>query len=180
MNISQPTQGPSQSNTDGVFDEQLVQGQTASPAAQLAWDKYLASLTGTYTQVTISGSLDPTGVTCSDPVAVNQLANALNTDAPVSVQCNGRTWNTGDCGGGESTEFNSRQLGDTRVCACGAGYVVRPKAGNSNWGGAGTATCGAASQSLRVEFSSQAPTEAPSKAVSQLLFVVLRIIVFVL
>jgi len=147
------------SGTSELYCEQFVGGQTASPAVQLAWDNFLASLTGTYNQVTISGSEDSTGVTCSDSVAVNQLANALNTNAAVSVQCNGRTWNTGgtNCGG---------ELSADGSCDCASNYSVRPKISNSNWGGAGTATCEAASQTIRVEF-------APSKAVSQLLFVVL-------
>ena len=147
MNISQPTQGPSQTNTDGVFDEQFVSGQAVSPAVQLAWDNFLASLTGTYTQVTFSGSLDPTGVTCSDPTAVNALANALNTNAAVSVQCNGRTWSTSpSCGG----DFSAG-----KACDCNSDYAVRTKfgVGNTSWGGIDGKTCNAASQTIRVEFS---------------------------
>ena len=147
MNISQPTQGPNQTNTDGVFDEQFVSGQGASPAVQLAWDNFLASLTGTYTQVTLSGSLDPTGVTCSDPTAVNALANALNTNAAVSVECNGRTWSTSpSCGG----DFSAG-----RACDCNSDYAVRTKfgVGNTSWGGIDGKTCGAADQTIRVEFS---------------------------
>jgi len=144
MNISQPTQGPSQSNTDGVFDELFFSGG-ASVAVQQAWDNFLASLTGTYTQVTFSGSLDPTGVTCNDPTDVNALANALNTNAEVSVQCNGRTWTTDPGCGGE--------LSVDGKCNCSASnYAVRPKYRNSSWGGIGL-TCNAAGQTIRVEFS---------------------------
>jgi len=136
-----------------VFDEEFVQGQTASAAVKQAWDNFLASLTGsTYTQVTISGSEDSTGVTCSDPAKVNQLACALNTNAAVSVSCNGRTWNF--YAAGTSLEFNSNQLGDTSGNVCqNTGYTVRPKIGNGDWGSAGGGTCNAPSQSIRVEFS---------------------------
>ena len=138
-----------------VYDESFVAGQIASAAAQQAWDCFLASLTpGTYTQVTISGSLDSTGVTCCDSTAVNALANALSTNTAVSVECNCRTWNTGSTAG--SLEFNSSPLGVGGVDSCpNPGYVVRPKNSSSNWGGAGTGTCFGQnpSQSLRVEFS---------------------------
>ena len=136
-----------------VFDEQFVSGQGTSAAVQQAWDNFLASLTGTtYTQVTISGSLDPTGVTCSDPVAVNQLANALNTNAAASVQCNSRTWTTNpSCVGGE--------LSAGIPCSSSSDYVVRPKSTGECWGNASYCTCsdsnfscGAVDQRLRVEF----------------------------
>jgi len=138
-----------------VYEQQFVQGQTASPAVQQAWDVFLASLTGTfcYSQVTISGSEDSTstGVTCSDPVAVNQLAIAMNSNLFFSVECNSRTWNTGSCV--NSVELNSNPAGDAFACTCNPGYVVRPKVTNASWGGIDTATCSAPSQSIRVEFS---------------------------
>ena len=116
----------------------------------------------TYTQVTISGSLDPTGVTCSDPAIVNGLANVLNTksgveyrwseDAVVSVTCNSRTWNTCFCNG--VFEFSSHQAENLCGTCSNPGYVVRPNIDGSIWGGAGTATCEPhPSQILRVEFS---------------------------
>ena len=135
-----------------VFDEQFIQGQTPSAAVGQAWDNFLASLTETYTQVTISGSEDLTGVTCSDPVAVNQLAIALNSNAAVSVECNSRTWNTGSCG--DSLELNSNPAGDATVCDCAnPGYVVRPTIGSEHWGSVGGDTCNGVDQTLLVEFS---------------------------
>lgn len=153
---------PVPSGTPVVFEMLFEQGKGATTAAKLAWDCFLASLTGTtYSQVTISGSEDPTGVTCSDPTVVAQLAIALNTNAAVSVQCNSRSWNTGICSG-SSLEFNSVLPGETGVCSnyC-RGSVVRPGVGganpyNPNWGGTGDGpgtACVAVTQTIRVEFS---------------------------
>jgi len=153
---TQPTSGfcPVTSGTSELYCEQFVSGQTPSATVQQAWDTFQASLTGTYNQVTISGSEDSTGVTCSDPVAVNQLAIALNTNAAVSVQCNGRTWSIIGCGTAGSLPLPP-ELSVGGACQCSnPGYSVRPKIGSSgNWGGAGTATCGAGDQTIRVEFS---------------------------
>jgi len=82
------------------------------------------------------------------------LANALNTNAAVSVTCNSRTWNTGSCEDGLELNSYPGTVCET-FCECPpvGYYVVRPNIGNSNWGGIGTATCGAASQTIRVEFS---------------------------
>jgi len=111
------------------------------------WNVFRADLVGLFSAVTISGSNDTVGVTCSDPTAATTLCNALNTGTPaLNVSCSGRTWNVGTCGSG--MEINST---GTSVCSCvNPGYVVRPCIGNNNWGGINTTTCSAPAQTMEV------------------------------
>ncbi|MBK6534025.1 MAG: hypothetical protein IPF99_31955 [Deltaproteobacteria bacterium] len=130
-----------------TYSQSFATGVT--PAAQCtAWNTFRASLTGTYDRVTIRGSLDGVGVSCTGPSA-NTLCQALRNNTVVSgLSCGGRTWNVGNCAvSGYASEISAN--GDT--CNCSSGYVVRPCIGNLNWGGVNGATCNGAGQTMVVE-----------------------------
>jgi hypothetical protein len=126
-----------------VFSEDFVQFQGA-PAQCDRWNDFLFNqlVDGSYGSVTMSGTFDPTGVTCSDPAAATQICQALHHGSFASVFCDGHNWNVGQCGG---TELNV----DTGTCFCGFGHTVRPCAG-SIWGGVNTETCFGPNQNMTV------------------------------
>jgi hypothetical protein len=133
-----------------TFSEDFFQGVGSFEQCQ-SWHTFLNDLTEpTFNSVTINGTFDPTGVTCNDPAAATQLCTGLHNSVPVSVFCNGRTWNVGNCGG----VFEISADGST--CVCDFGYVARPCVGtqfgfdNPNWGGVNTDTCFAPSQNITV------------------------------
>jgi hypothetical protein len=107
------------------------------------WNAFRASLASSgYTSVTIKGSNDMTGVTCTGPNA-NTLCQALRTGGSASVVCNARTWTVGMCGGVE--------ISASGACVCTTpAYTVRPCINNLNWGGINTTNCGAPSQAMSV------------------------------
>ncbi len=131
-----------------TFSEFFTQG-TPSPHAA-AWTTFRSELLSTYNynKLTIRGTFDPVGYSLTDPTLILQIANALRTGDILSVFDGTRYWNVGNCGHGP--ELNAGP--SNRKCSCNNNYTVRPAIGNRNWGGAGTATCSAPSQTLTVEF----------------------------
>ena len=131
--------------TGTVFSEDFVQFSSA-PTQCSHWNDFLFNQLndGSYSSVSMTGTFDPTGVTCSDPAAATQICNALHNASFAQVACGGHTWNVGDCGG---VELNV----DFAVCFCTGGNspTVRPCTG-AEWGGIGTATCEPPSQNLTV------------------------------
>lgn len=128
-----------------VFSEDFPSFQSA-PAQCDAWNDFVDNqlFDGSYTRVTVSGSNDPTGLTCDDPSAATQLCSALHDHGFAQVFCNGHDWSVGLCG--SSTEI----VTDASVCTCSFGvHDVRPCTG-FNWGGIGTETCDAPGQNLTV------------------------------
>jgi hypothetical protein len=106
-----------------------------SPAQCTAWNTFRALLTGTYTQITIKGNLDETGVSCTGSTA-NLICQALRAGTTGTWSCGGRSWRTGSCGSG--LELSA----EGSICACPSpGYIARPCIGNQNWGGVASATC---------------------------------------
>jgi hypothetical protein len=119
------------------------------------WEAFRASLDAayksmpTYLKVTISGSKDPTGVTCTGPTA-NDICTNIQLGATGSFMCDGKRWNLGNCGSspGLILELNA---GSTSTCACDTpGYTVRPCLATKDWGGVNTATCMPPSQTITV------------------------------
>jgi hypothetical protein len=139
------------------------------------WTAFRAQLdtsTHTFTQATISGSNDPVGVSCTDPVIVTQMADALRNATPGSWTCDSRTWVVGtDCGQASAVEFNA--TGSS--CACdNPGYIVRPHILNFNWGGINTNTCDAPTQTMTVTFEQRGIVAVPSiSSMGMMVFVVL-------
>ena len=130
--------------TGTVFSEDFVQF-TSAPAQCSSWNSFLFSqlVDGSYSAVSMSGTFDTTGITCSDPAAATQICQALHHGSFASVFCNGHFWNVGTCGGVELSV-------DVGVCFCSFGRTVRPCTG-ADWGGVQTSTCfGAPSQNMTV------------------------------
>jgi len=130
-----------------TYSQSFTSGVTPSSQCS-AWTTFVAQLTvRSYTLLTVSGSLDPVGVTVTDPVVIAAIAMALRTGGSYGpVTSNGRSWAVGACGSGSELSV----IGT--VCYCNAGYDVRPCIGNSNYGGINGATCGGGTQTLIVTF----------------------------
>ena len=130
-----------------VFSQNFFQFQSPSSAQCNSWNDFLNNqlVDGSYSSVTMSGTFDPTGVTCSDPAAATQICQALHHGSFASVFCNGHAWNVGQCGG---TVFDL----DADICFCdfGSAHAIRPCIFNQNWGGVNTDTCGAPSQNITI------------------------------
>ncbi len=128
-----------------VFSEDFVQFNSA-PAQCDSWNDFLSNqlVNGGYSSITMSGTFDLNGVTCSDPTAATQICQALHSRSSVSVFCNGHSWNVGQCGGLELAI-------DNNVCFCtfGNSHTVRPCTG-PNWGGVNSETCDGPSQTMTV------------------------------
>jgi hypothetical protein len=127
-----------------VFSEDFFTSQ--SPAAQCtSWNTFLGNLVdSSYGSVTMNGTFDQVGVTCSDPAAATRICQALRVGSFTSVSCNGHVWNVGQCGG---TELSI----DASVCFCSSlARTVRPCTGTDVWGGVNTPTCDAPDQNITV------------------------------
>lgn len=128
-----------------VFSEDFVEFQ-AAPAQCESWNNFRFNelVEGSYASVSMSGTLDPAGVTCSDPDVATQICRALHDNTPTSVSCSGHVWNVAQCAGGELSV-------DTPVCSCNNfGRTLRPCIGFFNWGGLNSDTCNPRSQNITV------------------------------
>ncbi|HIA05652.1 MAG TPA: PKD domain-containing protein [Flavobacteriales bacterium] len=138
------TTGLSYCPTDPVYDNWI--------SFRLALDTSVFE----FTKVTIKGSLDTVGRSCSDTVMVNEMATALRIGTIGDwIGCSGNDWHVGTgCVAGcallaDAIEFTA----DGTNCACTSpGYILRPAIGNSNWGGIAGATCTAPTQVMTVIF----------------------------
>ena len=115
-------------------------------------------------QVTVSGSMEPGGRTCSDPATVQAIADALRTRTNGSWTCDGYNWavvpGCSICGGGSGRVELLVSSGAISSCSCsatGAQWAVRPCVGTSNWGGIAGLTCNAPPQDMTVDFGLAAP-----------------------
>ncbi len=129
-----------------IFSESFTQGVPSGDCG--AWNTFQGQLLNglSYTSLTISGSMDPVGISLNDPAKVLQLADALRTNSTVTVVDGPNTWRTGGCGPGTEISVNQG------ICGCASNYSVRPCIGNLNWGGVNGPTCNAANQTMTVEF----------------------------
>lgn len=128
-----------------VFSEDFVQFQS-SPAQCDSWNDFLSNqlVDGSYGSVTVSGSLDTVGVTCSDPDTATQICQALHHNSFTQVSCDGHVWSVGSCDGAEI-------IVDGFTCSCQFGvHDVRPCLGFGEWGGINSDTCSPPSQNLTV------------------------------
>ncbi len=129
-----------------VFTGDFLEFQD-SPTQCNDWNDFLGNQLAdvSYSSITMNGTFDPTGITCSDPDSATQICQALHHGRSASVSCGGHVWNVGQCGG---TELNI----DTGICFCDffAAHDVRPCEGSIDWGGVNTESCEAPSQTMRV------------------------------
>ncbi len=141
------------------------QGYFAGSSQYDNWASFRAALPATgMSDITVKGSLDAVGRTCSDPVKAQQIADAIragatgvaNSTATLSINCDGFLWQTGSCSGNINDPNNlALSVGPGGICSCDTKYTVRPGILNGNWGGVGGATCGAPTQTLTVVANSQ-------------------------
>jgi len=137
--------GQCTTTTGSTYSQSFTQNVVAT-AQCTAWNSWRAGLTGTYTSVTLSGSNDTTGRTCTG-TAANTLCQALHNGTAATVTCGGFTWNVDFCSG-----MTWELTADNAACNCTSpGYNIRPCINtNGDWGGINTQTCAAPSQSLTV------------------------------
>ena len=132
-----------------VYSNQFMNGTTYLPGTPQfdEWLSFRASLPTTgVTSITVSGSRDPVGRTCSDPVIAQQIADAMRMGAEeldngvetLIVMCDGFNWVTGACSMVEASANNLElSVGaNAQVCRCvDNNYRVRPGIRNTSWGG---------------------------------------------
>jgi hypothetical protein len=117
------------------------------------WETWRLGLDATgCASITISGTFDTTGATCSDPTVVAAIATALRTSTTGMWSCGGRQWHYCDRGSWEELWLDPGTSCNGSNCP-NPGYLIRPCIGNSNWGGVNTPTCTSnPTQTMTVEF----------------------------
>ena len=131
---------------DGEFEDDYILNTEPTKEQCDDWNSFRATLTNNdYTKITLSGSEDTTGVSCTGADA-NTLCTALNTGKETQLECDGMRWKAGsDCSGDTILLIDETDVND---CACSE-YAIRPCHLNNNWGGV-DGSCGEDSQSLKV------------------------------
>ena len=139
-----------------VYSHEFVNGVTYCPGDPQYddWLSYRASLpTSGVMSITVSGSQDPTGRTCSDAFIAQLIAGAMRTQTPFTAECGGFTWTVGGltCQAGCALPDNGLLLSaDGDSCNCISTYTIRPGIGNENWGGITGGSCGSPTQIMTV------------------------------
>ena len=133
-----------------IYSQSFANGVTPSSECT-AWLTFQSQLISRpYTSLTIKGSIDPTGITLTNPSIILDIANALRTNTAYGpISSNGYSWAVGVCAvSGSFYELTATGS----ICSCNTGYTVRPCIGNSNWGGINSNTCSGSSQTMTVIF----------------------------
>jgi len=131
-----------------TYSHYFPAGTLSSSSAQCVdWNSWRSTLDATgCSGIHLSGTFDTTGIMCTNPTYVREIADALRTTSSGSWSCDGRTWYVGSCGGWALSVQMS-------VCSCTSpAYSVRPCINNPNWGGINTATCSAPAQTMTISF----------------------------
>ena len=126
------------------------------------WISFRASLpTQDVDSITLSGSRDPVGRTCTIPGAAQQIADALrDTGAGMlpsetifaSVDCDGFLWRVIACDFVPNNVMLKPLDGDDNLspCSCEAEYALGPGITDGDWGGIDGPICSAPSQTITV------------------------------
>jgi hypothetical protein len=135
-----------------TFSQLFTNGTAPTTTMETAWNTFRASLTGTYTTFRFFSNLNA-GITVTDAVKVQILANSLRTATTTNQTIGANTWFVGlSCGspkiGGVAVEFSN-----VGSCNAGSTYSLRPMINNLNWGGVNGSTVGAATQTITLTFS---------------------------
>ena len=132
-------------------------GNTPGSTQYANWESFRTNApTSGIESLTVSGSNDTTGRTCSVAATAQSLMDALRTGGTASAFCDGNFWAVGTCGNSMEITVGS----SSTVCQCNTtNYTVRPLITNSNWGGVGTNTCGGSSQTMTVNYSTPSSTD---------------------
>jgi hypothetical protein len=161
-----------------VYSHQFDQG-IGYPLGSLQYDDWLSyreSLPESgVMSITVSGSRDPVGRTCSDPVKAQQIADAMFAGVvgqpggtiTLNVSCDGLHWNVGSCivsTGSNGVELNVGPV--LTMCGCNTDqHTVRPGIGgeagsNWNWGGIAGGNCAASTQNMTVTVNTVGDSDA--------------------
>ncbi|MEM9463591.1 MAG: DUF4215 domain-containing protein [Myxococcota bacterium] len=121
-------------------------GQLPNPMACADFTTWRSVLADDHTSITLAGTADPGGRTCTGPAAT-QLCNALRLGQSTMVNCDGHQWRVGNnCVGTMEVTV------DGTDCECFyPGYALRPCMPSSEWGGVATHTCGGPNQEIYIE-----------------------------
>ncbi len=135
-----------------TFTQTFTQGVAPTTEIETAWNTFRSSLTGTYTTFSFYSDLN-SGITVTDAVKVQTLANSLRTATITNQTIGSNTWYVGTgCGvpkiGGVAVEFSN-----VGSCNGSSTYALRPMINNLNWGGVNGSTVGAATQTITLTFS---------------------------
>jgi hypothetical protein len=124
-----------------IYSQSFTGGVVATSQCS-AFDSWRASLpAGPFSRITLSGSNDLTGRTCTGATA-DTLCQALRSGSNVGpFTCNGHPWQVYNPG---RVELSAENLG------CSLGYDIRPCTVTPDWGGVNTVTCGGPSQTMTV------------------------------
>jgi hypothetical protein len=148
------------SNAQTVTFSEVFTGSSSNKCTE--WGTFQAALNpGSYTSVTMSGSFDVTGITCTDPTIVNALADAIkNVTDYISPSSGGHVWST-------CARYQSEVWIDPPSLCSGSncpspGYILRPCIGASVWGGVNSNTCGSIAQTMTLEFVDGPPCPGPA------------------
>lgn len=163
-NCANPTATPGSTTTYTVtgysivpisYSEAFVGGSVPTTQCN-SWQSYRASLTSgrNYIGFTIRGTMNTTGISCTDPTVANAVAAALRTATGYVGSSDGQTWyvGTGCVAGAPGCGTDGVELSNQGTCSCATGYSIRPVINNINWGGIDGNTCGAVSQTMEVIF----------------------------
>ena len=141
------------------FDQRVP--YSAGTSQYDSWHNFRASLPDSgVTAITVKGSRDSVGRTCSDPVSAQQIADAMRAGANVafgttlSLACDGFIWNTGSCSTSllnpNDLELTVGPSASNCQCPSNTHYTLRPGVLNFNWGGIAGPTCSAPTQTMTV------------------------------
>lgn len=135
-----------------TFSQAFTQSAAPTTAMETAWNTFRSSLTGSYTTFRFYSNLS-SGVTVTDAVKVQTLANSLRTATVTNQTIGSNTWYVGTgCGtpkiGGVAVEFSN-----VGSCSASSTYALRPMINNANWGGVSGSTVNAVSQTMTLTFS---------------------------
>lgn len=111
------------------------------------WVGLITSLDTTsdkFLKITMKGTYDMVGKSCTDKYAVRQIADALYNGYDATISCDGNTWSVGtgcsDYNCGNTSDYIELTL-NQYTCNCGTSYTIRPGITSPNWGGVNTETC---------------------------------------
>ncbi len=151
-----------------TYSDTFVQGVTYCPSSSQYsnWGSFRSKLdTANYKimSITIKGTYDKSGRTCSDSFIARKLVQRLKyptAGTDLTLNCGTFKWvvsGTGTCYSAGSCSNSTDNVGlgaDGQVNACNCisnSYQIRPIIGNSNWGGVNSASCPGPSQRMTVE-----------------------------
>ncbi len=132
------------------------------------WGTFRAKLDTTnykILSITMKGTYDKSGRTCTDSFIARKLAARLKNPvagSDLTITCGSYTWviaALGSCISGGSCASSADNVGvaadgQPNACQCiSNAYQLRPIIGNTNWGAVNTAGCGGGNQRMTLEFS---------------------------